>query len=107
MMSENSLADWIEEDEHLSSSEEESILKRDGERFAHMTQMEQVQYMFRKAGPDGVCHNDFMEAYIPRFGALIWQLRHEENWDIEKVRCDLHDYHKNNIYKYIYTGRQV
>ena len=106
-MSENSLADWIEEDDNLSSEEELTLLLRDGERFSHMTQMEKVQFMFRKAGPIGVCHNDFMEAYIPRFGALIWQLRHEENWDIDKERCDIHDYHKTNIYKYTYTGRQI
>ena len=98
-MSENSLADWIEEDDNLSLSEE-SYLKRDGERFSQMNQMEKVQFMFRKAGPIGVCHNDFMEAYIPRFGALIWQLRHEQDWDIDKQRCDIHDYHKTNIYKY-------
>ena len=33
MMSENSLADWIEEDEHLSSSEEEFVIKVGKRRF--------------------------------------------------------------------------
>ena len=35
-----------------------------------------------------MCHKDFMENYIPRFGALIWTLRHEENWIIDKERCE-------------------
>ena len=68
-----------------------------------ISQMEQVKYLFyiNRA----VCHKDFMENYIPRFGALIWTLRHEENWGIEKERCndETHN-HKSSQYLYVFKG---
>ena len=30
----------------------------------------------------GVCGTTFLQNYIPRFGSLIFNLRHEKNWDI-------------------------
>ena len=47
----------------------------------------------------GVCGTTFLQNYIPRFGSLIFNLRHEKNWDIVKERCDLHE-HKNTQWKY-------
>ena len=47
----------------------------------------------------GVCGATFLQNYIPRFGSLIFNLRHEKNWDIVKERCDLHE-HKNTQWKY-------
>lgn len=96
----DSLQAWAKE-------EEDDILNELSidETLAQMSQMEKVQYLFRTS-PLGVCHNTFMEHYIPRFGALIWTLRHEEDWVIEKEKCDLHDYHKSLIYKYTYQGRK-
>ena len=115
------LSDWMmdKEDVELSLSESNE------ERFAQQTlyldepdmdeiqikvrnqlpisQMEQVKYLFyiNRA----VCHKDFMENYIPRFGALIWTLRHEENWVIEKERCndETHN-HKSSQYLYVFKG---
>lgn len=94
-----SLSSWADEDDDILQelSPEETL--------AQMNQMEKVQYLFRSS-PFGVCHNTFMQHYIPRFGALIWTLRHEEGWIIEKEPCDLHDYHKTLQYKYIYQGRK-
>ena len=96
----DSLQAWAKEDEDDILNE----LTID-ETLAQMSQMEKVKYLFRSS-PLGVCHNTFMEHYIPRFGALIWTLRHEEDWVIEKEKCDLHDYHKSLIYKYTYQGRK-
>jgi len=95
-----SLSDW--------ANEESDILEElsPEETLAQMNQMDKVKWLFLN-NPEGVCHNVFMEYYIPRFGALIWTLRHEENWIIEKVKCDLHDYHKSLQYKYIYQGRSI
>ena len=42
--------------------------------------------------------------YIPRGSALIWTLRHGEQWDIDTETCDLHE-HKNRQVKYVYNGR--
>ena len=68
-----------------------------------ISQMEQVKHLFYVNR--AVCHKDFMENYIPRFGALIWTLRHEENWVIEKERCndDTHN-HKSSQYLYVFKG---
>ena len=115
------LSDWMMDKEEVESSLSES----NEERFAQQTlyldepdmdeiqikgrnqlpisQMEQVKYLFyiNRA----VCHKDFMENYIPRFGALIWTLRHEENWVIEKERCndETHN-HKSSQYLYVFKG---
>lgn len=115
------LSDWMMDKEEVESSLSES----NEERFAQQTlyldepdmdeiqikvrnqlpisQMEQVKHLFyiNRA----VCHKDFMENYIPRFGALIWTLRHEENWVIEKERCndETHN-HKSSQYLYVFKG---
>ena len=115
------LSDWMMDKEEVESRLSES----NEERFAQQTlyldepdmdeiqikvrnqlpisQMEQVKYLFyiNRA----VCHKDFMENYIPRFGALIWTLRHEENWVIEKERCndETHN-HKSSQYLYVFKG---
>jgi hypothetical protein len=99
-MNMQSLSDWAnEENEILSELSHEETL-------AQMNQMDKVKHLLLN-NVNGVCHNTFMEHYIPRFGALIWTLRHEEDWLIEKERCDLHDYHKSLQYKYIYNGRSI
>ena len=68
-----------------------------------ISQMEQVKHLFYVNR--AVCHKDFMENYIPRFGALIWTLRHEENWVIEKERCnDERHNHKSSQYLYVFKG---
>ena len=115
------LSDWMMDKEEVESSLSES----NEERFAQQTlyldepdmdeiqikvrnqlpisQMEQVKHLFyiNRA----VCHKDFMENYIPRFGALIWTLRHEENWVIEKERCndETHN-HKSSQDLYVFKG---
>ena len=115
------LSDWMMDKEEVESSLSES----NEERFAQQTlyldepdmdeiqikvrnqlpisQMEQVKHLFyiNRA----VCHKDFMENYIPRFGPLIWTLRHEENWVIEKERCndETHN-HKSSQYLYVFKG---
>lgn len=68
-------------------------------------QMEVVQKLFVSNGKNGVCHRDFMDNYIARFGALIWTLRHEQNWVIDKEWCEDESHnHKSNQYKYILKG---
>tara|TARA_B100001939_G_C16820782_1_gene564225 strand:- start:518 stop:889 length:372 start_codon:yes stop_codon:yes gene_type:complete len=68
-----------------------------------LSQMEQVKHMFYIQRD--VCHKDFMENYIPRFGALIWTLRHEENWIIDKERCEDESHnHQSAQYKYVFSG---
>lgn len=115
------LSDWMMDKEEVESSLSES----NEERFAQQTlyldepdmdgiqikvrnqlplsQMEQVKHLFYVNR--AVCHKDFMENYIPRFGALIWTLRHEENWVIEKERCndETHN-HKSSQYLYVFKG---
>ena len=68
-----------------------------------VTQMDKVMKLFYTQRD--VCHSDFMEHYIPRFGALIWTLRHEHDWVIDKERCDepLHN-HQSPQYKYVFKG---
>jgi hypothetical protein len=99
-MNMSSLSDWASEDNEILAelSTEETL--------AQMNQMDKVKHLLL-SNINGVCHNVFMEYYIPRFGALIFKLRHDENWMIEKQRCDLHDYHKSLQYKYIYNGRSM
>ena len=53
-----------------------------------------------------VCHKYFMENYIPRFGALIWTLRQEEDWVIEKERCN-DETHNNKSSQYLYVFKGV
>jgi hypothetical protein len=115
------LSDWMMDKEEVESSLSES----NEERFAQQTlylnepnmheiqiklrnqlplsQMEQVKHLFYMNR--AVCHKDFMENYIPRFGALIWTLRHEEDWVIEKERCndETHN-HKSSQYLYVFKG---
>ena len=68
-----------------------------------LSQMEQVKHMFYIQRD--VCHKDFIENYIPRFGALIWTLRHEENWIIDKERCEDESHnHQSAQYKYVFSG---
>lgn len=68
-----------------------------------LSQMEKVKHMFYIQRD--VCHKDFMENYIPRFGALIWTLRHEENWIIDKERCEDETHnHQSAQYKYVFSG---
>ena len=68
-----------------------------------LSQMEQVKHMFYIQRD--VCHKDFMENYIPRFGALIWTLRHEENWIIDKERCEDESHnHQSAQDKYVFSG---
>lgn len=68
-----------------------------------VTQMDKVMKLFYTQRD--VCHSDFMEHYIPRFGALIWTLRHKHDWVIDKERCDepLHN-HQSSQYKYVFKG---
>ena len=126
------LSDWMMDKEEVESSLSESdessqpldsLLEE--ERFAQQTlylnepnmheiqiklrnqlplsQMEQVKHMFYIQRD--VCHKDFMENYIPRFGALIWTLRHEENWIIDKERCEDESHnHQSAQYKYVFSG---
>ena len=115
------LSDWLMEKEEVESSLSESNVERFAQQTLYLdepdmdeiqikvrnqlpiSQMEQVKYLFyiNRA----VCHKDFMENYIPRFGALIWTLRHEENWVIEKERCndETHN-HKSSQYLYVFKG---
>ena len=115
------LSDWMMDKEEVESSLSES----NEERFAQQTlyldepdmdgiqikvrnqlplsQMEQVKHLFYVNR--AVCHKDFMENYIPRFGALIWTLRHEENWIIDKERCEDESHnHQSAQYKYVFSG---
>ena len=115
------LSDWMMDKEEVESSLSES----NEERFAQQTlyldepDMDEIQIKVRNQLPisqmeqvkdlfyinRAVCHKDFMENYIPRFGALIWTLRHEENWVIEKERCndETHN-HKSSQYLYVFKG---
>ena len=115
------LSDWMMDKEEVESSLSESNEERVAQQTLYLdepdmdeiqikvrnqlpiSQMEQVKYLFyiNRA----VCHKDFMENYIPRFGALIWTLRHEENWVIEKERCndETHN-HKSSQYLYVFKG---
>ena len=115
------LSDWMMDKEEVESSLSESNEERFAQQSLYLdepdmdeiqikvrnqlpiSQMEQVKHLFyiNRA----VCHKDFMENYIPRFGALIWTLRHEENWVIEKERCndETHN-HKSSQYLYVFKG---
>ncbi len=70
-------------------------------------QMEVVKKLLVTYGNKGVCHRDFMENYIARFGALIWILRHENNWVIDKEWCeDKSHNHKTQQYRYVLRGKR-
>lgn len=98
----NEISAWLEEGEHIHIQRPNTT---QAESFSHMNQMEKTRYLLQTS-PDGVCHNEFMKNYIPRFGALIWKLRHEEGWIIEKTRCkDEEHNHQSAQYTYIYMGR--
>ena len=87
------LLQWLEDDSDVGSDDasrihaQQSLLLSEPDMHEiqikvnnklKLSQMEQVKHMFYIQRD--VCHKDFMENYIPRFGALIWTLRHEENW---------------------------
>ena len=112
------LLQWLEDDSDVGSDDasrihaQQSLLLSEPDMHEiqikvnnkfKLSQMEQVKHLFyiNRA----VCHKDFMENYIPRFGDLIWTLRHEENWVIEKERCndETHN-HKSSQYLYVFKG---
>lgn len=92
-MNMESLMEWAEGDETSSVQADKSY-----------TQLETVQHMLLDK-VDGVCNTELLSIYIPRGSALIWTLRHEHNWDIDTLECDLHE-HKNRQVKYVYNGRK-
>tara|TARA_B100000029_G_scaffold359015_1_gene351847 strand:- start:167 stop:460 length:294 start_codon:yes stop_codon:yes gene_type:complete len=95
-MSLEGLMSWAEEEDETSSAPDIS-----DERY---TQMEILKgFLLEK--PDGVCSTELLENFIPRGSALIWTLRHEEQWEIDTLTCDLHE-HKNRQVKYVYNGRR-
>ena len=112
------LLQWLEDDSDVGSDDasrihaQQSLLLSEPDMHEiqikvnnklKLSQMEQVKHMFYIQRD--VCHKDFMENYIPRFGALIWTLRHEENWIIDKERCEDETHnHKSAQYKYIFSG---
>jgi hypothetical protein len=113
------LLQWLEEEDSTVGSDEVSLTHaqqslllsepdmedvqtkvNDGEELSQMDKVKHMFYIRRD-----VCHKEFMENYIPRFGALIWTLRHEDNWIIDKERCmDESHNHKSPQYKYIFSG---
>ena len=88
------LMSWAEEEDDVSSAQADQSY----------TQMETLKG-FLLTRPDGICNTELLENYIPRGSALIWTLRHEEQWDIDTETCDLHE-HKNRQVKYVYNGRR-
>ena len=112
------LLQWLEDDSDVGSDDvsrthaQQSLLLSEPDMHEiqikvnnklKLSQMEQVKHMFYIQRD--VCHKDFMENYIPRFGALIWTLRHEENWIIDKERCEDETHnHQSAQYKYIFSG---
>jgi hypothetical protein len=109
------LLDWVDsEDSHedsesyiqqslLLSEPDISNIQNKVHESEKLSQLEKVKHMF--IVQRDICHSEFMENYIPRFGALIWTLRHEEGWVIDKERCllPLHN-HQSPQYKYIFKG---
>lgn len=93
-MSLESLLSWAEEEDDVSSAQADQSY----------TQMETLKG-FLLTRPEGVCNTELLKHYIPRGSALIWKLRHEEQWDIDTETCDLHE-HKNRQVKYVYNGRR-
>tara|TARA_A100001388_G_C28760800_1_gene497642 strand:+ start:797 stop:1168 length:372 start_codon:yes stop_codon:yes gene_type:complete len=112
------LLQWLEDDSDVGSDDvsrthaQQSLLLSEPDMHEiqikvnnklKLSQMEQVKHMFYIQRD--VCHKDFMENYIPRFGALIWTLRHEENWVIDKERCEDETHnHQSAQYKYVFSG---
>lgn len=88
------LMSWAEDEETNSSAQADSTY----------TQMETLKG-FLLTKPQGVCNTELLKEYIPRASALIWTLRHEEQWDIDTETCNLHE-HKNRQVKYVYNGRR-
>ena len=93
-MSLEGLLSWAEEEDDVSSAQADQSY----------TQMETLKG-FLLTRPEGVCNTELLKHYIPRGSALIWKLRHEEQWDIDTETCDLHE-HKNRQVKYVYNGRR-
>ena len=91
MISEDLLS-WADDDEVTVTADKE------------YTQLETVQHMLLER-VEGVCNTELLAIYIPRGSALIWTLRHEEDWVIEKERCndDTHN-HKSSQYLYVFKG---
>lgn len=85
---------WAEEEDDVSSAQADQSY----------TQMETLKG-FLLTRPEGVCNTELLKHYIPRGSALIWKLRHEEQWDIDTETCNLHE-HKNRQVKYVYNGRR-
>tara|TARA_R100000353_G_C6364457_1_gene157155 strand:- start:178 stop:468 length:291 start_codon:yes stop_codon:yes gene_type:complete len=88
------LMSWAEEEDEVSSAQADH----------KHTQMETLKGLLFSR-PEGVCNTELLKEYIPRGSALIWTLRHEEQWDIDTETCDLHE-HKNRQVKYVYNGRR-
>ena len=86
---------WAEEEDDVSSAQADQ----------NYTQMETLKG-FLLTRPEGICSTELLEVYIPRGSALIWTLRHEENWEIDTETCDIHE-HKNRQVKYVYRGRNI
>lgn len=93
-MSLEGLLSWAEEEDDVSSAQADQSY----------TQMETLKG-FLLTRPEGVCNTELLKHYIPRGSALIWKLRHEEQWDIDTETCNLHE-HKNRQVKYVYNGRR-
>jgi hypothetical protein len=91
------LLSWAEEEENISVVESETHDNK-------FTQMDILKGMLIE-NIYGVCSTDILKEYIPRGSALIWTLRHEENWIIDTETCDLHE-HKNHQIKYVYRGKK-
>ena len=89
------LMSWAEEEDTPSSAPADH----------KHTQMETLKGLLFSR-PEGVCNTELLKEYIPRGSALIWTLRHEEQWDIDTETCDLHE-HKNRQVKYVYNGRRL
>jgi|TARA_B100001094_G_C18190876_1_gene807138 hypothetical protein len=100
------LSDWLEDEEQIDVSKRPTVSTQ-AEKFTHFNQQEKVEYLLLTS-PVGVCHNEFMAHYIPRFGALIWKLRHEKNWIIDKIRCSQEEHnHQSPQYLYKFMGREI
>ncbi len=110
------LIDWANDDDLVEEGEENYVqtnLLYDDKPLQQpkdikeepTNQMEVVQKLLTMNGANGVCHSEFMKNYIARFGALIWTLRHEQGWVIDKEWCeDESHHHKSNQYTYIFKG---
>ena len=88
------LMSWAEEEDAVSSAPTDH----------KQTQMETLKGLLFSR-PEGEGNTELLKEYIPRGSALIWTLRHEEQWDIDTETCDLHE-HKNRQVKYVYNGRR-